>query len=457
MSYNKEVKNKLQVNTEYFENVIACNALTNAYYASLVIEHLKPDNFKQPGNKLVVGIVKDFYLKRKSVPTITEIKTYLKKEEDVKLIKETLTNYKQIDLNGNLEDLIQNTETFFKEKTVYNTVLKIVDDFTNDRADYGKFLQMFETACNIKLVSEIGLDLYGEYQKVIDDLSSSTEVIPTGWGFIDSKIGGGLYKKGKALYLFLGPTNVGKSIFLGNIAANVANSLPVGETVVLISLEMSEMMYARRLSSHVSKIPVKELHDQTAALEIYFKDVVEEKKRRLIVKEFPPKSITVGGIKAYLEMLIKNGIKPGIIIIDYLGLVKSSSGDNSYEQGKAVAEDLRAMSYFFECPIVSAIQTNREGMENPSLDTVSESLGVAMTADVIWSLQQEEGDQELGIIKVGGIKNRIGPKHGATAMRLDYATLSLSEEKDYIGLANNSSKDGDEMSNLERKLENITK
>jgi replicative DNA helicase len=325
MSYNKEVKNKLQVNTEYFENVIACNALTNAYYASLVIEHLKPDNFKQPGNKLVVGIVKDFYLKRKSVPTITEIKTYLKKEEDVKLIKETLTNYKQIDLNGNLEDLIQNTETFFKEKTVYNTVLKIVDDFTNDRADYGKFLQMFETACNIKLVSEIGLDLYGEYQKVIDDLSSSTEVIPTGWGFIDSKIGGGLYKKGKALYLFLGPTNVGKSIFLGNIAANVANSLPDGETAVLISLEMSEMMYARRLSSHVSKIPVKELHDQTAALEIYFKDVAEQKKRRLIVKEFPPKSITVGGIKAYLEMLIKNGIKPGQLLKNFVLCLTSLS------------------------------------------------------------------------------------------------------------------------------------
>jgi hypothetical protein len=156
-------------------------------------------------------------------------------------------------------------------------------------------------------------------------------------------------------------------------------------------------------------------------------------------------------------MLIKNGIKPGIIIIDYLGLVKSSSGDNSYEQGKAVAEELRAMSYFFECPIVSAIQTNREGMENPGLDTVSESLGVAMTADVIWSLQQEEGDQELGIIKVGGIKNRIGPKHGAIAMRLDYTTLSLSEEKDYIGLANKSGDGSDEMSSLERKLENITK
>ena len=62
MSYNKDVKNKLQVNTEYFENVIACQALTNGYYTSLVSEYLTPDNFKSPGNKLVVGIIRDFYL-----------------------------------------------------------------------------------------------------------------------------------------------------------------------------------------------------------------------------------------------------------------------------------------------------------------------------------------------------------------------------------------------------------
>ena len=72
------MKDKLQVNTEFFESIVACQALTNAYYTSLVLDHLKPENFKQAGNKLVVSIVKDFYEKRRSVPTVTEIKTYLK-------------------------------------------------------------------------------------------------------------------------------------------------------------------------------------------------------------------------------------------------------------------------------------------------------------------------------------------------------------------------------------------
>jgi replicative DNA helicase len=218
---------------------------------------------------------------------------------------------------------------------------------------------------------------------------------------------------------------------------------------------MPEMMYAKRISSHLSKIPINNIQEQTSSLETFFKENVETHKRKLIIKEFPPKSVTVGGIKAYIESLVKAGIKPEVLVIDYLGLIKSNDGDNSYSQGKAAAEELRALSYYFNMPVVSAIQTNREGMENPSLDTVSESLGVAFTADVVWSIHQEEGDQELGIIKVGGIKNRLGPKHGATAMRIDYTTLSLSEEKDYIGLTKNG-EDSNEISNLEAKLEKLS-
>ena len=448
-------KEKLQVNTDFFENIVACQCLTNSYYTSLVLDHLLTENFKNPGNKLVVSIVKDFFTKRRALPTITEIKTYLSKEEDLKLFKDTLTTYKQYDSALNMDELIANTETYFKEKAVYNTVLKIVDDVSKEKSDYAKFLQWFEKACNITLVNDIGLDFYGDYDKIIKDLGTQNEVLPLGWDFIDNKIGGGLAKNGRALYLFLGPTNVGKSIFLGNVASNMAQK---GLTTVLISLEMPEMMYAKRISSHLSKIPIKDIQQQIGSLEAYFKDASESRKRKLIIKEFPPKSITVAGVKAYLESLVKAGIKPDVLVIDYLGLLKASSGDNSYEQGKVASEELRALSYFFNMPVVSAIQTNREGMETPSLDTVSESLGVAFTADVVWAIYQEEGDQELGIIKVSGVKNRLGPKHGATAMRIDYNILSLSEEKGYIGLAGNKSESGlDEIMSLENKLDNIVK
>jgi replicative DNA helicase len=445
-------KESLKINNEYFENVICSNALTNNYYTSLVLDHLIPENFKSEGNRLVISIIKDFFTKRNTLPTITEIKTYLKTEDEITLAKNALTSYKSVDLNGNIDELIHNSELYFKEKSVANSVSTIVNEFLNGEADYARFLQLFEKACNISLVNDTGLDFYGDYQKILNEFSTKTETLPLGWNFLDDKIGGGLAKNGRALYLFLGPTNVGKSIFLGNVASNMADK---GLTTCLISLEMPEMMYAKRISSHLSKIPINDINSNITSLESYFKDVSEKRKRKLIIKEFPPKAITVAGIKSYVESLIKKGIKVEVLVVDYLGLIKAA-GDNSYEQGKNVAEELRALSYYFNLPVVSAIQTNREGMNIPSLDTVSESMGVAFTADVVWGIYQEEGDLDLGIIKVSGIKNRLGPKHEAKAFKIDYKTLTLSEEDDYIGLDNKKRAKPDEVSLLTQKLDNIS-
>lgn len=445
-------KKELQVSAEYFENVIASQALTNGYYTSLIQDYLSPEYFKAKGNQLVISIISDFFAKRKVLPTITEIRSYLKSPEEISLFKDTLTAYKSIDLNCNMDELLSNTEIFFKEKSVYNSVSTIINDCAANKADYAHFLQLFQKACNITFTSDVGLDFYGDYKKILTELGTKSAVLPTGWKFLDEKIGGGLLKNGRALYLFLGPTNVGKSIFLGNIASNMAES---GLVTGLISLEMPEMMYAKRISSHLSKIPINQIVDNIGSLETYFEEVAATRKQKLYIKEFPPKSITIAGIKAYIESLIKKGIKLDVLVVDYLGLVKSLEGDNSYEQGKNVAEELRAISYFFNIPIVSAIQTNREGMDIPSLETVSESLGVAFTADVVWAIYQEEGDYELGIIKVSNIKNRLGPKHGAIAMKIDYTTLTLSEEEDYIGLTNGKRAAPDEVSLLEQKLEKI--
>ena len=109
-------------------------------------------------------------------------------------------------------------------------------------------------------------------------------------------------------------------------------------------------------------------------------------------------------------------------------------GNNSYERVKHATEKLRALSYEFECPIVTATQLNRQGYNeaNPSLDTVSESIGLAATADAIFSLWQEEEDAELGVMRLGIMKNRFGPNFGSTVMRVDYNTLTVAEDPDAV-------------------------
>ena len=151
----------------------------------------------------------------------------------------------------------------------------------------------------------------------------------------------------------------------------------------------------------------------------------------MIIKEFPPATITANHLRAFVKKLIQKGIKIDAIVLDYVNLLRSTTGDSSYERIKMCTEQLRALSYTFSCPIISATQLNREGYEttDPGLKTISESIGLAMTGDVILSIWQEDTDKELGVIKMGFMKNRFGPNFGHCAMRIDYSTLTITEDE----------------------------
>ena len=254
----KKVKNR-ELNLNFFENVVIQNLLTDSVYASLVINNLNPDYFNNEGNKLIVKYTTEFFNKRNCLPNITELKTLIVNDGDLIAIKESLKEIKLLDKTYNREELIENTEDFLKQKAVYDSITKIVDQFTAKNMNYASALSMFESACNINILQNNGLNYFEDSEKIIEYLSTKQSKIKSGWNFVDQYLGGGFLEEGKSLYLFLGPTNVGKSIFLGNIAANLVAS---GKNVVLISLEMPEMLYATRITSHLSKIKMADMEQQ---------------------------------------------------------------------------------------------------------------------------------------------------------------------------------------------------
>jgi replicative DNA helicase len=265
------------------------------------------------------------------------------------------------------------------------------------------------------------------------DLQKVFKTISTGWKWLDSHLGGGFMTEGRALYVFFGITNVGKSIFLGNLATNVLNQ---NKTVLLITLEMPEQVYAKRISAQLSKIPCDDLRLQISPLKKFLNDYkVKNKDSRLIIKEFPTKSVTVLNIKTYINKLMKNNIKPDVIIIDYINLIAPpSTGLSSYESIKQITESLRALTYEFNCPIVSATQATRAAVaaSKPELDKTSESMGLSHTVDAQISIWTEEGDADIGIIHMGIEKNRFGPRQVYTHLNIDYPTLSLTEPDESI-------------------------
>lgn len=365
-----------KLDLDFFENIFLYKCCTDKSYLASVIDHTSNQYFKSINNKIIFNIIKEFYDKRDELPNLTEIKQYLVKEEQVIAFKDVLKTFQTLDKTYHEKELYDNTERFLKEKSVYQTMLDVASKISQGDIDTANILDQFDKCCNISLQTDKGLDFYDDVDKFIDTLLQVNKTIPSKWPWLDEQIGGGFIENGRSLYVFVGETNIGKSIFLGNIAANIAEQ---NKTVLLITLEMSEMLYAQRICSKVTKIPLNTLHLETDAIRDSLKEIREKTPNgKILIKEFPPSTVTSRQIQAFIKKLIDKGIKFDAIVIDYLNLLHSTTGNNSYERIKYVTEQVRAMSYIFNCPIISASQLNRSGFNtnNPDLTTVSECIEV---------------------------------------------------------------------------------
>ncbi len=419
-----------KLNLDEFEKSFLYNSMSDSEYLSLVIPFTKLEFFQSKSRSFIFNIVKNFYEKRNSIPSPIEIKNLLNTSEEVDHFRNVLTEFKSFkDVTFNRKELIENTERFLKERALHGTLMSIANDIKDDKTlDTSEILDKFEKNCTINLITDIGLDLFTDIRKVARDLNRNDPVIPSGWNWLDNKIDGGFRSEGKALYIFAGQTNVGKSIVLGNLAVNMSNS---GRTIVLISLEMSEMIYARRLASTLTKIPIRNLADSSddvvSKINVYASKNVNSK---IIIKEFAPSTMTPRSLEGFLKSLQNRGIAFDAVVLDYINLLTTNVGNNSYEKIKYITEQIRALTYTFSCPFITATQLTRAGFdtEDPDLTTISESIGLAATADFISSVYQQEGDNMNNRLRFGLMKNRWGVNSGTNIFGIDYATLSIYED-----------------------------
>lgn len=434
MNQTSKKSSKTKIDWDLFEYVVIYNALTDETYLASIIDIVDPHYFTNKSISLIFNIVKEYYSKNNSVPNITEIKLRLTSEEQKNAFKLVVNKFSDLDKKYNHTELLLNTERFFRERAVQHALLDTAKDFSEKEIDASIVYNTFEKACNISLVDNLGRDYFNDIDEHVNDLKKTNSFISTGWEWLDKRIGGGFIEDGRSLYIVSGATNSGKSIVLGNIAANlIANN----KTVIVISLEMSEVVYSKRISSQLSQIPMGRIANQTDDLKKFVSSYRSTRPQsRLFIKEYAPKSVTVNHIKSYIKTLMgKKNIKPEAIIIDYVNLIQPTIvTGHSYTDVKLVSEQLRALSYEFLCPVISATQINRDGYDkaNPGLEKTSESMGLTHTADVMFAVWSNEKDKDIGVIHFGLQKNRYGPNFGTKAMHIDYDTLIIHETTDDV-------------------------
>jgi replicative DNA helicase len=198
---------------------------------------------------------------------------------------------------------------------------------------------------------------------------------------------------------------------------------------------MSETVYGTRIDAHLTKTDINSLQHNTELVVSTANRIKDDySNSKLIIKEFPPDSITCNNIKAYLDKITAfHQRAPDIVIVDYINLMlpaDSTGSDNTYNKYRIVTTELRRLSYIINRPVVTVTQCNRGGFSSSevSLDNTADSIAIPMIADFVGVLFQNEGDREAEILNLKLCKNRLGGRIGKVIQfHIDYSNLAISD------------------------------
>jgi replicative DNA helicase len=435
---------EIDFNREDIEKMLLKRAFVDKKWMNILAGTFDRRFFKTPNMGLIADLVVRYYNKYGSPPSTKVLssicKAYADKHSNEGInpgsVNELIAEVNSFDMQVQEDVASDVMKDFIRKNAFYNALYDNADMLGRDEDSYAKVvekcLENFDKVQKITFNdTALGMEYFDpaameEHWKYIQNPESK---ISTGFPSIDVYTHGGFLKDGRSLYLVMAQAGLGKSLFLSNLAKNF---LEQGLKVVVISLEMSEDVYAQRFDAHISGDDINKLNvTSQSSIASIKKFYSEHPTASLFIKEYPPKSVTCNDIRAYLDNLKLAGHSFDVLIVDYLNLVKSSiRSDSLFVDGLDVSEKLRAISYEFKIPVISAIQTNREGMNNADagMENISQSSGIAFTADFLMSMYRTQEDRQAGMIMGRILKNRLGGKVGeVVAFRLNDSNLLLED------------------------------
>ena len=348
-----------------------------------------------------------------------------------------ITTILRTDLESETDALKKQTRDFFAR--IYNTEIRDAEFVKNTSLDFCR-KQVLKSAM-IKSVSLLKSSSFDEISKVINDalkLGSDSDFgydyiqdfekrfelkardpISTGWDEVDKLCKGGIGKG--ELGVVIAPTGAGKSMVLVHLGTQ---AMKMGKTVVHYTLELQDTSIGIRYDSCLTGVPLSELHSMKEM--IY--ESVQDVEGRLIIKEYPTKSASPQTLKNHLEKLKQKDIKVDMILIDYGDLLKPTVVTREKRHDlESIYEELRAIAQIYKCPVWTASQTNRSGLnaEVVTLEAISEAYSKCFVADFICSVSRTIDDKNNNTGRLFVAKNRFGPDGLVYPAKMDLSRVKI--------------------------------
>lgn len=200
---------------------------------------------------------------------------------------------------------------------------------------------------------------------------------------------------------------LGKTTLALQIAENIAQK---GIETAIISLEMSETQVIQKLISKRARINSYKMRMGT----LETKELEQIGIVSAEISELPIHLITKARTIQHIENIarkLKNKNNLGLMIIDYIQLIKNKGKFNSREQEVAdITRTLKLLSLELNIPIIGLCQLNRNATrQEPTLADLRESGAIEQDADnVIFLYQEAESTETVVDITLRLAKQRAG-------------------------------------------------
>jgi replicative DNA helicase len=336
-----------------------------------------------------------------------------------KALKEQLLKFyvsvKTIDRIENAPYIKDSSIDFCRKQILKGAMMKSVKLIKSSSFD--EISKVIEEALKLGTDNNFGHDFIKDFEERYT--ITARDPVSTGFERIDDIVKGGLGKS--ELGVVIAPTGAGKSMVLVHLGAA---ALKAGKTVVHYTMELQDTVVGNRYDSCISGVPLSDLFSSKNQVLLSIKDVPGQ----LIIKEYPTKSASTETLKQHIERLKKKGIDPDMIIVDYADLLRPTrtSAEKRYDL-ESTYEEMRAIAQIYKCPVWTASQTNRSGLnaEVITMEAISEAFNKCFVADFICSLSRTVQDKQANKGRIFVAKNRNGPDGLIFPVFVDWSNVNI--------------------------------
>ena len=403
------------------EEALLGSALLSRDAVSRLMEEVRPADFYSPSNQTVDEAMKGLFDTGKPIDTVTVSELIFKDSKNSTSINASYIArlVDNVPSSANFERYIEivlehsHRRKLLKASGRIELLAMAMDKEIHSVLDEAEqtIFTASDDAIGDGLVGVTDV-LEGAIERIeeIENRGTGLSGLPTYFTDLDNYLSG--LQEGNLAVIASRPS-MGKSSLALNIGTNVAKE---GKVVAFFSLEMTKEELVQRVLFSEAKVTSGDARKGQLGPEKWSRVVEAASKVNNLPLYFDDAPvITVTDIRAKSRRL-KSAKNLDLIIVDYLQLMQSSSGDNRQQEIAEISRNLKNLARELKVPILALSQLNRaaEAREDkrPRLGDLRESGAIEQDADIVMMLYRDDyynpGTDVPGVAEVNIVKNRSG-------------------------------------------------